>query len=212
MVVVAEVVDGSAKAGIDYTPIGPVTLTFPPGTTSQPLTVPVSGDLLDEADETFTVSLTDLSVLRGGRHARFFKAQGVGTIRNDDGVTPPQPPGPAPAPPVVSPPDPNNADEKPKETEDERRQRARTNQAGKDDEHIEGNVVEVYPGDRPPYVVIANRDGLVTVVLFKDAAKAADEIRVGDYLEAAGEKQHVQLFHATEVEIGRGGRSAATLV
>ena len=81
-----------------------------------------------------------------------------------------------------------------------------TNRAGKDDEHIEGNVVEVYPDDRPPYVVIANRDGLVKVVLFKDAANAADSIKVGDYLEADGEKQTEQLFYATDVEISRGGR------
>ena len=49
-------------------------------------------------------------------------------------------------------------------------------------------------------------DGLVKVVLFKDAANAAGSIRVGDYLEADGEKQHEQLFEATDVSISRGGR------
>jgi len=78
--------------------------------------------------------------------------------------------------------------------------------AGQDDEYVEGNVVEVHPAEAPPYVVIANRDGLVKVVLFKDAAQVADEIRVGDYLKADGEKQHEQLFHADSVEISRPGR------
>jgi hypothetical protein len=164
--------------------------------TAQPVTVPVLGDTAVEPDETFAVTLSAPS------NATIADPQGLGTIRNDDGATPPGPsPGPAPSP--------NNDDEEDKprvETEDERRQRERTNRAGKDDEHVEGNVVEVHPDDRPPYIVIANRDGLVKVELYKDAAQVAEDIKVGDYLEADGEKQHEQLFHATDVEISRGGR------
>ena len=50
-------------------------------------------------------------------------------------------------------------------------------------------------------MIIANKDGLVKVILLGDAAKAAGSIRVGDYLEADGEKQNEQLFEATDVSI-----------
>ena len=196
--VTAQTANGTATAGSDYTPVGPINLQFSPGTTTQTLTVPVLGDTTLEPDETFAVNLS------APGNATIGDGQGLGTIRNDDGATPPGPgPGPAPAP------SPNNDDEEDKprvETEDERRNRERTNRAGKDDEYVEGNVVEVHPDERPPYVVIANRDGLVKVVLFKDASQVADDIRVGDYLEADGEKQHEQLFHADSVEISRPGR------
>src|SRR5262245_58625706 len=50
--------DGSATAGEDYT-AGSGTLTFDPGVTSQPVSVDVLGDTTFEADETFTVTLSN---------------------------------------------------------------------------------------------------------------------------------------------------------
>ena len=78
LTVVAQTADGTATAGVDYTAVGPVTLTFPAGTISQTFTVPVLGDLLDETDETFVVNLSAPSL---GRIAR---SQGLATIRDDD--------------------------------------------------------------------------------------------------------------------------------
>lgn len=49
---------GSASAA-DFTAT-PGTLTFPPGTTSQTFTVAITEDQLDEPDETFRISLTNL--------------------------------------------------------------------------------------------------------------------------------------------------------
>jgi hypothetical protein len=70
--------DASALAGLDYT-AGTGTLTFPAGTVSLTVAVPVVGDLLDEPDETFFL---DLSNPTGG--ATLLDAQGVGTIQDDD--------------------------------------------------------------------------------------------------------------------------------
>ena len=71
--------DGSAKAGTDYqTQSG--TVTFPPGTTSQTITIQVYCDTLKEKDETFFVRLSAPSAnatIAGSNPA-------VGTIRNDD--------------------------------------------------------------------------------------------------------------------------------
>ena len=73
--------DGSATAGSDYqTTSG--NLTIPAGQTSKTITVNVSGDTTKEPDETFFVSLS----LAG--NATITKAQGIGTIINDDGAPP----------------------------------------------------------------------------------------------------------------------------
>jgi len=70
--------DGTATAGSDYTAAAPTTLTFNPGQTSKQATILVTGDTIDEPDETFTVTLSSPS------GATILDAQGVGTIVDDD--------------------------------------------------------------------------------------------------------------------------------
>ena len=67
--------------------------------------------------------------------------------------------------------------------------------------YIEGNVVEVHADEQPPYVVVANRDGLVRVSLL--CGDQCPTIRVGDYLQADGAKQSEILFDATDVTVSR---------
>ncbi|KAA0255054.1 MAG: DNRLRE domain-containing protein [Acidobacteria bacterium] len=69
--------NGTATAGGDYTTTSGM-LTFPPGTTSQPVVVPVLGDTLDEANETFYVNLSSPT------SATLADGQGQGTITDDD--------------------------------------------------------------------------------------------------------------------------------
>lgn len=75
--------DGTASAssgavgGADYSAASG-TLTFNPGDTSKTVTVTVSGDAVNEADETFTVTLANPS------GATLATATGTGTITNDD--------------------------------------------------------------------------------------------------------------------------------
>jgi len=69
--------DGSATAGTDYLATSG-TLTFAPGVTTQTIKVPVLGDSVLEADETFVV------VLSGATDATISVSQGTGTILNDD--------------------------------------------------------------------------------------------------------------------------------
>jgi hypothetical protein len=70
-------VDGTATAGSDYT-ARTGTLTFAPGTTTQSVTVPVTGDNLDENDETFNLTLS------GAVGATIEDSLGVGSILDDD--------------------------------------------------------------------------------------------------------------------------------
>ena len=69
--------DGTATAPADYQ-AGSGTVTFAPGQTSQPVSVLVNGDLLNEADENFFVNLSNPV------HGSLGDAQGTGTITNDD--------------------------------------------------------------------------------------------------------------------------------
>ena len=70
--------DGTARAPFDYTSQSG-TLTFPEfGPLTQTITVPVVGDTLEEAGETFFVNLTEPT------NASIADPQGQGTILNDD--------------------------------------------------------------------------------------------------------------------------------
>jgi hypothetical protein len=75
--VVFATANGTALAGSDYTAVSG-TLTFPPNSTSQPVTVQVAGDLLDEPSETFFVNLSSPT------NATIADGQAVGTILDDD--------------------------------------------------------------------------------------------------------------------------------
>jgi hypothetical protein len=69
--------DGTATAGSDYQATSGI-LTFAPGETSKNVTVPVIGDRLGEANETFVVNLTSPTT------ATVADGRGVGTILDDE--------------------------------------------------------------------------------------------------------------------------------
>lgn len=63
---------------VDFDPVIGGIVRFDPGMITQTITIPVQGDLLDELDETFTVTL------RGENNATIAVASAVGTILDDD--------------------------------------------------------------------------------------------------------------------------------
>ncbi len=69
--------NGTATQPADYTTTSG-TLTFTPGQTSRTITVPVIGEAVPEANETFFVNLS------GATNATLSDNQGLGTINNDD--------------------------------------------------------------------------------------------------------------------------------
>ncbi len=69
--------DGTATED-DYTPMGGV-VTFAPGTTSQTISVPLLGDVVDENDETFTVTISN-----GSGSIPITRATATGVIVDDD--------------------------------------------------------------------------------------------------------------------------------
>ena len=70
---------GSATSGTDYAALAPGTLTFAPGTTTQTIDVSVTGDVVDEVDETVVVTLS------APVNAGLGTARGTGTVIDDDG-------------------------------------------------------------------------------------------------------------------------------
>ncbi len=72
--------DGTARAGSDYQAVSG-TLSFPAGTVTQPVLVPVIGDTVDEPHETFYVDLSQASPADAVVVA---DPRGTGVILNDD--------------------------------------------------------------------------------------------------------------------------------
>ena len=70
--------NGTATSGADYTTTNG-TLNFAPGDLTQTITVPILEDLLDELDETFTVTLSNPSAT-----ATIADGTGIGTIVDND--------------------------------------------------------------------------------------------------------------------------------
>ena len=73
-------VAGTASPGADFTPISG-SLTFAPGETAKPLSIPILGDAADEADETFTLTLSGA----GAQSVLCDPVTGTATITDDDG-------------------------------------------------------------------------------------------------------------------------------
>jgi hypothetical protein len=109
------------------------------------------------------------------------------------------PAGAAPAASVTAPPAATGAaSSKPHDDDEPRR---RSNRQSRDDTHIEGDVVAVDVGARPPTITIASRDGEVTLRLRDDAREQAEGVRVGDYVEARGEKVHEGLYDVDGLDV-----------
>ena len=84
--------DGTATQPSDYDPVT-TSLTFAPGETMKTVDVTIHGDAIAEANETFTVQLSNAS------GAIIADDTGIGMIVDDDAVAPPPPP---PVDPIVS--------------------------------------------------------------------------------------------------------------
>ncbi len=72
-------VNSTALQPADYVRLVLTTLTFPPGTTNQVISVQVVNDLVDELDETFFLRLSSPA------NASIGKTDGIGTILTDEG-------------------------------------------------------------------------------------------------------------------------------
>ena len=72
--------DGTATAGVDYVAQPLVGRTIPTGSSTLSFTVQLNGDVLNEANETYFVNVTNVT------GATVVDGQGLGTITNDDAL------------------------------------------------------------------------------------------------------------------------------
>lgn len=77
--------DVTATSGSDYTAIALTPVTFGPGETAKPVNVTVTGDVVDEVNETFTLNLS------APVQAVINDTAGTGTIVDDEGAVTPGP-------------------------------------------------------------------------------------------------------------------------
>jgi hypothetical protein len=97
-----------------------------------------------------------------------------------------------------------NEDKGRKLTEEQRRQKERSNAGSESDERVEGNIAAVYCERVPPEIVIANVDGAVTLRLVRGAAALCSSARPGQYLTSDNaEKQNEQLYDVFDFSVGR---------
>jgi hypothetical protein len=88
-----------------------------------------------------------------------------------------------------------NDDKGRKLTDEQRRQKDRSNAGGEADERVEGNIVEVHCDLVPPRIVVANLDGPVTLLLVREAAPLCLSARPGQYLTSDNaDKENEQLY------------------
>ncbi|MCC7369180.1 MAG: hypothetical protein IT306_12195 [Chloroflexi bacterium] len=79
----------------------------------------------------------------------------------------------------------------------------RKNQGSDDDEDhtLNGQVLEIDTLKDPPELVLGSVDGLTVIRVLKTDEIAINGVRLGDYIQAKGEKQSEVLFEATELSV-----------
>ena len=77
------------------------------------------------------------------------------------------------------------------------------NHSGDDDaDHVlNGQVLEIDTLKDPPELVVGSVDGQTVVRVLKTDEIAMNAVRLGDYIEAKGEKQSEVLFDATQLSV-----------
>lgn len=69
------------------------------------------------------------------------------------------------------------------------------------DRVINGQVLEIDTLKNPPEVIIGSVDGQTVIRVLKTDEIALNGVRLGDYIQADGEKLHEQLFEATQLSV-----------
>ena len=85
-------------------------------------------------------------------------------------------------------------------TEEQSQQDQHTNE-GSDDYGTEGNVIAIVTDADEPEIIIANRDGKVTVIM--RCGSQCPDVHVGDYVVIQGEKVNELLYIAEDVSVSK---------
>ena len=84
---------------------------------------------------------------------------------------------------------------------DKDKEKAKQEKAENEDRVLNGQVLEIDTLKNPPEIIIGSVDGQTVIRVLKTDEIALNGIRLGDYIEANGEKLHEQLFEATQLSV-----------
>ena len=87
------------------------------------------------------------------------------------------------------------------EDKDKDKEKAKKEKAENEDRVVNGQVLEIDTLKNPPEIIIGSVDGQTIVRVLKTDEIALNGVRLGDYIEASGEKIHEQLFEATQLSV-----------
>ena len=83
----------------------------------------------------------------------------------------------------------------------EEKEKDQKQKAEKADRVLDGQVLEINTLKDPPELIVGSVDGQTLVRVLKTDEIVRNGVRVGDYIEADGEKIHEQLFEATKLSV-----------
>jgi hypothetical protein len=69
------------------------------------------------------------------------------------------------------------------------------------DHQMNGQVIDMNTLKDPPELYVGSVDGMTTIKVLKTDEIAMNGVRLGDYVQATGEKINEQLFEATELSV-----------
>lgn len=84
---------------------------------------------------------------------------------------------------------------------DKDKEKAKKEKAENEDRVLNGQVLEIDTLKNPPEIIIGSVDGQTVIRVLKTDEIALNGVRLGDYIEADGEKIHEQLFEATALSV-----------
>jgi hypothetical protein len=84
---------------------------------------------------------------------------------------------------------------------DKDKEKAKREKAENEDRVLNGQVLEIDTLKNPPEIIIGSVDGQTVIRVLKTDEIALNGVRLGDYIEADGEKIHEQLFEATSLRV-----------
>jgi hypothetical protein len=87
---------------------------------------------------------------------------------------------------------------------DEDKDKDKNKNKGSDDDEdhvINGQVLEIDTLKDPPELIIGSVDGETVIRVLKTDEIAINGVRLGDYIQANGEKQSERLFEATQLSV-----------
>jgi len=84
--------------------------------------------------------------------------------------------------------------------DDDKRRKSKED-TGDEERVLNGQVIDIDTLTDPPQLIVGSVDGLTVVRVLKTDEIARNDVHLGDYVEAAGNKVNEQLFDADQISV-----------